>query len=692
MVKRVSGKTGTGLSCLALLPVVALVWGVAVAGGCAWWVLPAALCGAGLCILLPGCALLYALKRLTPLPQGFELPLALLLGSGFFAALTCLCARFGLAWPLRVVPPAVALAGFFAFRKDVGQTAERLRHWRLHWADALLLTALLVVYALCWETATAHPAAVGQTVLKQDFLWNIGNARSFWLGFPPQDIRFAGVRLHYHYLNELLAAGLSAACGASVYDLLGFVWPPLVLAAALAGLRGLGRLFYEEDGEARARRLAAFLPFALFGAGSIDLIWRLFSSSGFETSSLYHYITNVNACGTALLFSSVFLGLVLWAMRRQYRVNAAFFVLTACCTVVLCFAKGPVALILALAFAAALLWQAVQKKARLRGILLAGVVLLTAGGIYFAIFSSGANNMALTPDGTLLKSPLAPLLIALGRRSNFAYYLCLPFFMALHQLCVSPVVTVLYAGCLWRDVRRLRSLDGPRLLLHAGALGGMLAYYLFDHYAMSQIYFLYLSQQCSVLLGVELLFSIRRPALKRAAFGLGVFCALSASAAALALCGDGVRLLATRLDDEPCGAQYNVTAGNEAAAQWLGAEMPREAVFATNRYYDVSPEAGNSNLYTALSGRQAYMEGFLYAVSNMGVPRQWVEERFTRNAVLFSPKSDPATVLHSAREAGISYLVFDEAYAFTGKNGPQFTALEKVYDQGGVQIYRVPQA
>lgn len=151
----------------------------------------------------------------------------------------------------------------------------------------------------------------------------------------------------------------------------------------------------------------------------------------------------------------------------------------------------------------------------------------------------------------------------------------------------------------------------------------MLAYYLFDHYAMSQIYFLYLSHQCSVLLGVELLFSIRRPALKRAAFGLGVFCALSASAAALALCGDGVRLLAARLGDEPCGAQYNVTAGNEAAAQWLGAEMPREAVFATNRYYDVSPEAGNSNLYTALSGRQGYMEGFLYAVSNMGVPRQW---------------------------------------------------------------------
>ena len=143
MEKRVSGKTGTGLSWLALLPAVALVWGVAVAGGCAWWALPAALCGAGLCILLPGCALLYALKRLTPLPQGFE----------------------------------------------------------------LLLTALLVVYALCWETATAHPAAVGQTVLKQDFLWNIGNARSFWLGFPPQDIRFAGVRLHYHYLNELLSEG-----------------------------------------------------------------------------------------------------------------------------------------------------------------------------------------------------------------------------------------------------------------------------------------------------------------------------------------------------------------------------------------------------------------------------------------------------------------------------------------------------
>ncbi|MBC5581568.1 hypothetical protein H8S23_08605 [Anaerofilum sp. BX8] len=226
MEKQISGEKGKWAAWLPLLPAAAVVWDVAAAGGCAWQAFPALLLGAGVCILLPGCALLFALRRLTRLPEGFDLPLTLLLGSGFFAALTCVCARFGLVWPLRAVPPAVALIGFFLFRADARRTASALRQWRPRWGNALLLAALLVLYALCWETATAHPAVVGQTVLKQDFLWNIGNARSFWLGFPPQDIRFAGVRLHYHYLNELLAAGFSAACGVSAYDLLGFAWPP----------------------------------------------------------------------------------------------------------------------------------------------------------------------------------------------------------------------------------------------------------------------------------------------------------------------------------------------------------------------------------------------------------------------------------------------------------------------------------
>ena len=76
----------------------------------------------------------------------------------------------------------------------------------------------------------AHPAAVGQITPSQDFFWNLGNAESFLLGFPPADLRFAGVTLTYHYLTELLAAGLSMASGLAVYDVLAFYQTPLLLA------------------------------------------------------------------------------------------------------------------------------------------------------------------------------------------------------------------------------------------------------------------------------------------------------------------------------------------------------------------------------------------------------------------------------------------------------------------------------
>lgn len=84
------------------------------------------------------------------------------------------------------------------------------------------------------------------------------------------------------------------------------------------------------------------------------------------------------------------------------------------------------------------------------------------------------------------------------------------------------------------------------------------------------------------------------------------------------------------------------------------------------------------------------MEGWLYAVSNMGVPEKTVEERRTQTAIMFSPSSTPEQVLETARAAGVDYLVFDELYAYTGKNGPQFDLLEPVLNLETVKIYRVP--
>lgn len=53
-----------------------------------------------------------------------------------------------------------------------------------------------------------------------------------------------------------------------------------------------------------------------------------------------------------------------------------------------------------------------------------------------------------------------------------------------------------------------------------------------------------------------------------------------------------------------------MTREDEEAMLWLATHMPPDEVFATNRYHTGSPLAGNSNLYTAFSVRQACMEGF----------------------------------------------------------------------------------
>ena len=62
----------------------------------------------------------------------------------------------------------------------------------------ILSFALALAAALCF----ALPAAAdGAVVPQQDFFWNVGNAQSFLLGFPPQDLRFSGYTLTYHYLS-----------------------------------------------------------------------------------------------------------------------------------------------------------------------------------------------------------------------------------------------------------------------------------------------------------------------------------------------------------------------------------------------------------------------------------------------------------------------------------------------------------
>ena len=108
-------------------------------------------------------------------------------------------------------------------------------------------------------------------------------------------------------------------------------------------------------------------------------------------------------------------------------------------------------------------------------------------------------------------------------------------------------------------------------------------------------------------------------------------------------------------------------------------------VFATNRTSgspDPENEDGISNVYTAFSGVQCYMEGWTYAMSNMGVPAAEVEHRRAVVAALFCPDTAPQTREVLCKREGITCLVWSRRWPGTAPAGKT-----PVFENAEVAIY-----
>ncbi len=155
------------------------------------------------------------------------------------------------------------------------------------------------------------------------------------------------------------------------------------------------------------------------------------------------------------------------------------------------------------------------------------------------------------------------------------------------------------------------------------------------------------------------------------------------------LLGSGARRLATNLGIlEKYPYDTVMTADEEAGMIWLAQNTPPDMMFATNRIHTGANAEGISNLYSGLSGRQGFMEGFQYAVTNMGVPQQSVDERRIANDLLFSEDSFPELVIILCRQWGITHIVYSTQ--FDGGES-QLSSLTKVFDSPTLRIYEVPQ-
>lgn len=410
--------------------------------------------------------------------------------------------------------------------------------------------------------------------------------------------------------------------------------------------------------------------------------------SVFGNTLLAHLLTNVNAQATALPFFAgafcAFAALARAGLRRapgSWRQWGALFLSFG----LLCMAKGPQAALLLCGVAAALALLLLLRRVRFGP---AAGMLAGLGAVFFALYqflyAGGVSSMEFSifaMRNTFIYRTLSPLTDALCAMLPGTGYFWLVCLGLLNVFCMLPLQCLLCLGLLPAAVRALPRPDPARLLAAALAGGGMLAYHLFYHSSSSQVYFALLALLCLSLLAA----GAPRPrrVLRGPVLLAGMLGGLTTLCIALGFARQAAPPLAACAGlREPSASAENVTAGDEAAMAWLAANSSERDVFATNRISSTpAVEDAISNIYTGLSGRQAWLEGWTYAVTNMGVGPDFLAEKRWVNEELFSglPAGEARAL---ARQAGVRWLVLAKAWP-----GAPPAGLAPAYENESAAIY-----
>ncbi|MBR5806714.1 MAG: hypothetical protein IKY30_08110 [Oscillospiraceae bacterium] len=615
--------------------------------------------------------------------DGMDFGIDVLLGTGFFCAVYCVAMRMHMKLLLSVIPLMFAgLCIALVIRRSYINPPRRLTPWQ--WLPVLLFFGLLLLYTFTSVIKYAMPANVGDTLLMPDMLWNVGNANSFAIRFIPEDIRYSGVQLHYHYLTELFAGAVAWLTGIPAYTVVAFYMQPFVLGCVVYSLLNFGRIWFNDEGKAMLFTFSMFI----FGCGSM---WGSFLNgrSMFFNDNALHIITNINAQATATVFLCIFGGMFVQLMKKGFRVPLMDIALWIAAFFMLSFAKGPVAAIVAVGGAITLLWLAVQKKAGWKAVVSAFAILGLFFVVYTLFFASGANtSMAFNTWGTISKSVFGTFLDGLYTAGKYKLWYAAQFtVMIILVVAFAPLQAFMYFVGLPGDIKNLFRLDGKHLWANSLIVGGFMAYYLFNHYAMSQVYFAFLALFFMHLLAIDNLDRLNSNLFRGIALTLGCVSVVTTMFIYTNFIGSGARFLARNLgiiEKYP----YNtvVNADDQQAMEFFRDNTDTTALFATNRIHaDNIKKDGVSNIYSAFSGRQSYMEGYAYALTNMGVPYYVVDQRQQINNALFSADTPPEELKHLCNATGITHLVFSSQ--FEGSEKAISQTFEKIYDSETVRIY-----
>ena len=645
----------------------------------------------GLCcmmyLILPGWALA---DWLAPRQKGLTGLFAAVYGCALLAGLHCISVRLGAVWLLRTVPPLLAAVWLYGKHRSGTLDVSAAAKGALRTLDSntgLFWALLCLLYAMRFGAVNPYPANAGAVHLDPDMLWNVGNAAALSSHFPAEDIRFSGVLLSYHYLTELLAAALGLVSGVQLYDIYVFLAGPLFLAGELVALKALARAYFGKDNP-RAGRLMILL---LFGFSCLSM-WKVIPNglSLFGNTLLQHLVTNINAQATALVFLCAFTVSFIRLSRSRFAPNGKELLMLFVSFFLLCVAKGPEAAIVVCAFGVTMLLVLVfQKPHYLTAFAcLAGIVAVFAV-TYFVLFASGSGSVQFTiyaMRNYWAYRVLSPYTEWLCAHLPISGYVWLFLIGVADVFLMLPLQFLLWLSDVPHALRRLFRLDPARIMANGVVVGGFLGYHLFYHSSSSQVYFALVAMIYMTLLAVEPLQRLLQS--KHKILRLGVcFVGAAALCTTLFMVGcytvKGARCLAATAGlCEGNATQDYWTAGDAEAMEWLQAHSDKEQLFATNRTSH-TPDSVDaiSNGYSAMSGCPAYLEGWTYAMTNMGVELETIYAKMDVNAELFSGCSEERAA-ELAAQNGIRWLVL--AKRWQGE-GPQ--DMPAVFENADVAIY-----
>ncbi len=641
----------------------------------------------GAFVFLPG-YLLYKSFRLENYIKGFAYPLIFTLGCAFFT-ITYIIFSLLNAWFLHYVLLIMLVVIFYKNikKQNLLQNTFNIKNLALtpnYTFLFLLSTVLLFVYAFVGVVKYAHPNVVGEISLSQDFLWNVGNAQSFKLGIPPMDIRFDGVQLKYHYFGELLIAAFSVVTKISEYNLIAFYSQSLFLPTLVISLNLMGKYFYKQVFKANIFTALIFILSCL----SLHKILPN-ARSVFYNNFIQSVLTNVNSMAIALIFLCVFAVLIANIKAKEYKVNLLYYFVLVLCFVLLVFSKSPIAAILAIAIFCTLIVMLAVKRKFIKCeifiyLFLSALFLI----IYILYFQQGANtSTGFNFYYSIELGYFGNILHRISVEYASLYPLAVFFLIIVQSFCMLPFTLPLFICSGIKALRNIKKQSAWHLICYACAIGGIVAFFSTYHEAFSNLYFFYLASFCTCFIAVDY-FDFKKPNLKNIVFyALLLLSLITSMFLYINFLGSGLRQLLFNYNILPkYPYEFIVKSDDENAGIYLKSVMQPGDIFTTNRVHTGAGE-GLSNVYTAFSGMQAYMEGFKYTVSNMGISSDYAMQRYNLNNALFSGELTHEQIVQKCEENAIKYIVYSTQ--FEGSVA-QFDNLQKVYNSDTVYIYKLP--